>query len=254
MDPDSYREFQYPLNVFMLILSREEGDVPYLHYGLFESEDEPIGRAQERSTELLLEQLPPPPARILDVGIGVGTTLARLGRLGYDAVGITPDQQQVDTAKRKFGNALQARCERFESFVPNGNFDAVVFQESAQYIPPVEIFSRSAAFARRVVVLDEFASRTFEQAGWLHLFSDFVRTAGETGWTLELDRDLSALAAPTVSYFMRRIPSYREAIRDALGLPDARIDDLLRSGAAYVAAYEAGDYSYRLLVFDRRPE
>src|SRR6202022_2049667 len=91
--PLPYRDFYYPLNVFMHILMLEEGDVRYLHYGLFERGEDSIGVAQERSTDLLLAQLPPPPARILDVGAGLGTTLERLGQLGYDAEGITPDEK-----------------------------------------------------------------------------------------------------------------------------------------------------------------
>ena len=77
-----YRDFYYPLNVFMHILTAEEGGVAYLHYGLFQYEDEPIGVAQERSTALLLERLPPPPARLLEVGIGLATTLHRLQSMG----------------------------------------------------------------------------------------------------------------------------------------------------------------------------
>ena len=60
-EPLPYRDFYYPLNVFMHILTAEEGGVEYLHYGLFEREDEPIGDAQERSTRMLLDRLPPRP-------------------------------------------------------------------------------------------------------------------------------------------------------------------------------------------------
>ena len=33
----AYRDFYYPLNVFMHILTHEEGAVRYLHYGLFDA-------------------------------------------------------------------------------------------------------------------------------------------------------------------------------------------------------------------------
>ena len=64
----AYRDFYYPLNVFMHILTHEEGDVPYLHYGLFEHPGQSLAQAQERSTELLLSRLPAPPARLLEAG------------------------------------------------------------------------------------------------------------------------------------------------------------------------------------------
>src|SRR5437667_8962894 len=109
----AYRDFIYPLNVFMHILTHEEGEVRYLHYGLFQRADEPIAAAQERSTELLFSRLPPPPARLLDVGVGLGTTLERLTRLGYDAEGITPDEKQAALARGRVTVAS------FETFGPD---------------------------------------------------------------------------------------------------------------------------------------
>lgn len=247
----SYRDFTYPLNVFMHVLTMEEGEVTYLHYGLFESEDERIGAAQERSTALLFSKLPPPPARILDAGCGVGTTLARLTGAGYTALGITPDAKQVATIRERFGESVNVRCTRFEDLPSDTQFDLVVFQESAQYIAPSAIFGRSRELAPRIVVLDEFATRPFDQAGALHIFDAFLASADAAGFSVRENIDLSAAAAPTVAYFMKRIPAYREAIRRDLGLPDSQIDDLLRSGAAYLESYRAGDYTYRLLVFDR---
>ena len=75
---DLYRNFLFPLNVLTHALVAEEGDVPYLHYGLFEGEGESIQRAQQRSTDVLLARLPPPPSRVLEVGVGLGTTFDRL--------------------------------------------------------------------------------------------------------------------------------------------------------------------------------
>jgi len=115
-----YRDFTYPLNVFMHILTHEEGEVRYLHYGLFERPDESIAVAQERSTELLLSRLPPPPARLLEAGAGLGTTLARLERLGYDAQGITPDEKQVAMAG---GRVALSSFEAFEGAPPSRRLD-----------------------------------------------------------------------------------------------------------------------------------
>src|SRR5581483_12368105 len=98
-----YRDFYYPLNVLLHVLTLEEGDVRHLHYGFFEREDEPIGAAQERASARIFSELPPPPARILDVGSGLGANLARLLELGYDATGITPDANQVGMIRARHG-------------------------------------------------------------------------------------------------------------------------------------------------------
>jgi SAM-dependent methyltransferase len=146
-----YRDFYYPLNVFMHVLTLEEGGVAHLHYGLFERSDEPISAAQERSTQLLLARLPPPPARVLEAGIGLGTTLALLTRLGYDAIGITPDEQQIAMVRARFGDEVDARCVKFEEMTDNDRYDVIVFQESS---PTIDYFIARLPRYRDAIVRD----------------------------------------------------------------------------------------------------
>lgn len=233
-----YRDFTYPLNVFMHILTAEEGRVRYLHYGLFERPDDSIDAAQERSTELLLSRLPPPPARLLDVGVGLGTTLRRLRELGYETDGITPDPQQAALA-----GVPAAAFETWEG----GPYDAVVFQESSQYIESGALFARAAALSSRVVVLDEFAA----SPGTLHTLDAFLLAAKANGFRVVEEIDLTAKAAPTIDYFRVRIPRYREQLMADLGLTGEQIDHLVYSGQNYSASYHSGVYSYRFLDLRR---
>jgi hypothetical protein len=243
-----YRDFYYPLNVFMHILTHEEGDVAYLHYGLFEHAGESIAAAQERSTELLLSHLPPPPARLLDVGVGLGTTLARLAGMGYDAEGITPDQRQIDTLRARQGDALRVSCSTFESFQSDRPFDAIVFQESSQYIDAEALFVRAGHLAPRVIVLDEFALQPVDT---LHPLPDFLQAAARHGFLKQEDIDVSPQAAPTIDYFMSRLERYRPALVADLGLTDRQIDELISSGEHYRELYRSGAYVYRLMTFAR---
>jgi hypothetical protein len=246
-DPLPYRDFYYPLNVFMHILTHEEGEVAYLHYGLFEREDEPIGVAQERSTKLLLERLPPPPARLLEVGIGLATTLDRLSRMGYDVEGITPDEKQIAMVRERFGNALRVHCAPFESFASDRRYDAILFQESSQYIDSEALFSRATSLAPLVIVLDEFAMHPLDTPGALRSYQSFVEAANRHGFEVVEDLDLSRMAPPTVRYFIRRLPAWRERLIADLGVTDAQVDELIVSGDSYVRRYEEGVYGYRLL-------
>jgi hypothetical protein len=224
----------------MLILTAEEGNVRYLHYGLFAHPGQSLDAAQERSTELLLSRLPKPPARLLEVGIGLGTTLRRLLALGYDAEGITPDPHQVAMA-----GGLPVHCASFETFETTRTYDALVFQESSQYIDAEALFSRATALARQVVVLDEFALRPVEG---LHSRDAFLAAAARHGFTVYEELDLTNEAAPTMEYFTHRIPAYRERLVAELGLTDQQVDDLIESGAGYRARYADGTYGYRLLI------
>jgi hypothetical protein len=241
-----YRDFYYPLNVFVHILTHEEGDVPYLHYGLFESEDEPLATAQERSTELLLSRLPPPPARILEAGIGLGTTLSRLTRMGYDAVGITPDEKQIAVVRERYGDTVDARCIAFERFPLPDRFDAVFFQESSQYIEADALFLRAQELTSRVIVLDEFA---LQPVDGLHRYDDFVSAAAQHGFRKTEEIELSQKAPPSIDYFIQRLPEYRDRLIADLGLSNAQIDELIESGRRYRAMYDSGAYGYRLLQF-----
>ena len=243
-----YRDFYYPLNVFMHILTHEEGDVPYLHYGLFESDDESLATAQERSTELLLSRLPPPRARLLEVGIGLGTTLHRLTQMGYDAVGITPDEKQIAVVRERYGDAVDARCIAFEHFPLPDRFDAVVFQESSQYIDAEALFARAGELTSHVIVLDEFALR---DGGTLHRYEEFVQAAERHGFQKIEEIDLSQKAPPSIDYFAKRIPQYRERLIADLGLTGQQVDELIESGRRYRQSYDDGTYGYRLLQFKR---
>jgi hypothetical protein len=203
--------------------------------------------AQERSTELLLSRLPAPPARLLEAGIGLGTTLARLSSLGYEVEGLTPDASQIAAVRARHPE-LQVHCAPFETFDPGRTYDAVIFQESSQYIDAEALFARAAALAPLVIVLDEFALKPVEG---LHSLSAFLEAAARHGFTVAEELDLSTQAAPTMQYFRERIPRYRERLIDDLGLTDAQLDDLIASGARYIERYADGTYGYRLVRFTR---
>ncbi len=244
-----YRDFYYPLNVFMHILTLEEGGVAALHYGLFESAGDSIAIAQRRSTDLLLSRLPQPPATLLEVGIGLGDTLAELTRRGFAATGITPDDKQIVFARKRHGEAVRIVHEPLETFPSDQQFDVVVFQESSQYIPAASLWARMRELARDlVIVLDEFSLRP---GGTLHPLAEFLEQAEAHGFTKREELDLSAQAAPTIDYFRQRLPRYRAALTLDLGLSDAQVDELVDGGVNYRAHYDQGVYGYRLLVFRR---
>ena len=246
MPAPAYSEFYYPLNVFMHILTHEEGAATYLHYGFFDDPNEPIAKAQERSTAALIERLPESPARLLDVGAGLGTTLRKLQALGYRVTGITPDAKQIAA----IGDGVDVRCIAFEAMPENETFDAVVFQESSQYIDSNALFTKAAKLTRHVIVLDEFTVRAEEGAS-LHSLDRFLAAARANGFELVEDADVSAKAAPTIDYFSQRFPRYRDPLKSDLGLTDAQIDSLVDNGVRYRDFYDRGVYAYRVMQFRR---
>jgi SAM-dependent methyltransferase len=124
-----------------------------------------------------------------------------------------------------------------------------VFQESSQYIDAEALFARAEALTQRVIVLDEFALKPLETPG-LHSLSAFLAAAARHGFTVTEELDLSKRAAPTIQYFIDRLPRYRQRLLAELGLTDTQVDELIVSGENYVARYGDGTYGYRLLQFN----
>lgn len=240
--PLPYRDFYYPLNVFMHILTLEDGHVDSLHYGLFENENEPISVAQERATSFLVSRLPAPPARVLDAGIGLGTTLALLTRMGHHVVGITPDAKQIAFVRERFGDSVHAECVAFEEYTGE-TFDVIVFQESSQYIDSNALFAKAATLAPRVVVMDEFSdSDTLK-----HPLGAFVDAASANGFRVVEQIDLTTKAAPTIDYFTSRLPRFRSRLIADLGLTGQQVDELTVSGERYSGGYRNGGHRYLLV-------
>jgi SAM-dependent methyltransferase len=255
----------YPLNVYARVVELEEGQVQYLHYGLYAQPGMTMPEAQRRSTALLERLLPPPgpaerPCRVLEVGIGLGTTLARLQEAGYNITGITPDAGQIAVARARHGEGLPLVCTRLEDFTEGaGSWDVLLLQESAQYIDPLELFAQADRLLGErgeIVLADEFALRRTEAGREnLHLLEHFVAVAGRFGFSVAELRDVSVEAAPTVDYLLRTVTRHAAALEAEFGLDDTVLAALNASNLAYRERYASGRFGYALLRMqrERRP-
>jgi SAM-dependent methyltransferase len=98
-------------------------------------------------TEFALSQLPPPPARVLEVGCGpTGGITPALADAGYDVEAIDPRAPSGDRFRR--GVLAEIRDERF---------DAVVAERVFHHVHPLDAAFDQLARMTRLVVLDEFA-------------------------------------------------------------------------------------------------
>lgn len=252
----SIGHFAFPLNVYARMLELDEGRVDYLHYGLFESADEPVWRAQERATRLLWRALPSP-CRVLEVGIGVGTTLRKLGQAGYRAFGITPDAAQVAEVRLRHGEAVAVAQSTLEALDDRqGPWELMLLQESAQYIEPLALFEAADRLLTPadavIVVMDEFALRRRSPADTgLHDLDAFKTLAQRMGWSTVEEHDVSAPASGTVDAICRLVQRQREALLRELPVTAAQLDGLIDAGRRYQAMYKEGVYGYRLLRLHR---
>ncbi len=248
-------DFAFPLNVYARLLELEDGQADYLHYGLFANAGMSASAAQQNASDLLWQHLPPP-CKLLDVGLGLGTTLRRLIDTGYDAIGITPDTTQIAFAQSRHGVGLPALPFRFEDFDQDaGQWRAILFQESGQYIDDIDLFARASHLldaTGEIVVMDEFLLRRDDEApGNFHFLEHFLRLAERFGFETVTRLDLSRQAAPTVDWLLAGTRRHAATLRDELGVNTAQLDALDASNAAYKTRYADGRYGYFLLRFRR---
>ena len=85
----------------------------------------------------LLALLPPPPARLLDLGCGAGWTSAFFARSGYDVLGVDLAPDMIALARQQRDREGLARLDfvacDYEDLPFDGGFDAVVFFDALHH-------------------------------------------------------------------------------------------------------------------------
>jgi SAM-dependent methyltransferase len=112
-------------------------------------------------TEFVLSQLPPAPARVLEVGCGEGELARALDSSGYDVVAIDPEAPEGPIFRRT----------TVDEFEDADGFDAVVASRSLHHVHELgAALDKLARMLRGPLVLDEFVwdqldGQTAEQFG-----------------------------------------------------------------------------------------
>ncbi len=236
----------FPLNVYAQALYQQESELHYLHYGLWQ-EGFSLLQAQQAATEVLLNALPAAPQRLLEVGIGLGTTARHLSASGYAYIGITPDNHQILYCRHRLRDMpempyfLQTPFEYFQS---QEKLQVIVFQESAQYIQPEILLRNALALLEsggKLVIMDEFSAplcKTLE--------------AGVYGFTRLHNEDFTQQAAPSITYLIQAIERQKAAVLYDLNIEEARLTGLMQSLRQRERAYREQQYFYKLLVLERQ--
>lgn len=254
-----FKDLVFPLNVYAHALLLQEGKTPYLHYELFQNDETSlkVKAAQQFSTDLLLAKLPPPPYRILGIGVGLDTTFSLLQQRGYDVHGITPDNQQITYIQKSLGATSSVSYHSLEAFTAEPeSFDVMLFQESAQYIEPLVIFNQALDLltpSGQLFITGEFTVRQDAvDSGALHQIDNMIALAERLGFELLEHRDLSAMAAPMLDHLLIATQTHRHNLIRDLALSAEQLNQLEAANRSHREKYASGHYGYALLRFRKK--
>jgi SAM-dependent methyltransferase len=178
------------------------------------------------------DQLPSPPASVLELGCGrIGGHIPALLRSGYDATGVDPEAPEE----------LPFRREEFEDYKLDAPVDAVVASLSLHHVGDVSIVLDLVLAALRpggrLVVL-EWISEDFDEATARWCFRHRLREPADSGgWLAMLRDEWTASKLPWESFFQGRLRDHglhsARSIRHGL---DARFRAIHESRAPYYFA------------------
>jgi SAM-dependent methyltransferase len=231
----------------------------------------------ELAWEICAAALPPPPARVVDVGCGVGRWAERLLDAGYAVTGVEPSPGMAEHAARRLAARPPDRVclvrQRVEEVdLPDGRADAVLAMGSLQYTSdPAGQVLRLARWLRPggvlAVLVDSLQALVLELVAAGRADEACRRAATRRGvWALDgVEADLHLLDAAMVRHAfleagldVERVSGLlvgatahgREGLRRRL---EEDYDGALDAERRLAAVPELADAGKQLLIVGRRP-
>ena len=121
-----------------LLIGKFFMDTEELHYGYWPNDKtataQNFSEAQERHSQLIIENIPKGVKKILDVGSGSGSLAKKIVALGYQVDCVIPSEFLADKVQQKLDGSSKIHITKFEDLDISSNYDLILFSESFQYV------------------------------------------------------------------------------------------------------------------------
>jgi len=246
-----------PFGFYRLVLNSD-----HLHFGLWpdDAPDSDLEKAQERMFDLLLSFFPQPPADVLDVGCGLGLSASMLAQKGYRVTAIAPSPELIAYARRAYADSgvdfqIAGFLEDSTAGFAASTYDIILFQESFQYLHPLEAAvrrARSLLHEKGIIVIgDEVCrDRSIQPQTAVHHCQDMMVTLAEQGFCVLSRREIQDRVVPTCNRIIEKFTTHYDDICRAVNTDSVgeRLDFFLNGWKNQLAWYTQGKLGYEIIV------
>lgn len=238
-----HRHLAFPRNVYIHATLIDEARLEDCHYGVYAAPRMPLVEAQHMHVKMMIGELPKPPARVLVVGFGVGSTVRALRKIGHRPSVITSDVNEARIANRNPIEGVTVVEEALERRRPSKPpFDAVFAREVGPQLDVVTLMrSAHAQLGKggRLVLAEELPVEVTKEIG---------KVAQVLGYSVAKSRSLGEAAAPTLDHYTAMINKHRSQLKIELRMSDDGIDQFLRAIADRKRSFKTGKLDYLMMT------
>lgn len=224
-----------------------------LHYGFWNAGQsvtlENLPLAQQQHTDFIISHIPEGTRTVLDVGAGAGKVAERLLALGLEVDCVSPSPFLCDLVRKALPNKVEIFPCRYEDVKTPKRYDLILFSESFQYMDLSVVMKQSARLLNpggRVLLCDFFRREGDELSplGGGHKLPDFYAAVDKSGFTADVDLDITQETAPTMQVFGSILNQVAVPIRDL-------VSNFLSHRHPYLIKYLKWQFKKRFKKLDR---
>jgi GT2 family glycosyltransferase len=231
------------------------GDMFHVGYWPAGSEMFTLEQAQAAAFLLLVEQLPPPPSRILHIGCSLGAISASLAKKGYDVVAIATDSTSLEYAQEVYPGPtylIGGFLEEHPLLQPPECYDIVLLHESLQqFSDHHRLFTKIKTLLRddlSTILLFHEATYThqIDQPSAVKAVAEVYQSFSALGYYVEYNRKIGKAVLPTFLELVRRVEENPSQVMDIFPFDHVALDEYVAVMQRQADAYQTGTRGFEI--------